>query len=307
VFEKQVTTFLVSTGTAANALALSALARPWEAIFCHEESHINDDECGAPEFFAAGAKLVGISGLAGKMTAEAFAETLARYPRGLVKASQPGALSLSQGTEAGTLYTPEEIATLASLAHEAAIGVHMDGARFANAIVRLKATPADMTWRAGVDVLSFGATKNGALACEAVVFFDADKAGQFAFQRKRGGHTLSKGRFLGAQMVGYLTDGLWLDNARRANAAAASLAEGLLRAPGVRRAWPTEINEVFVVAPRRRAAAWREAGAKFHDWPTRALASELAPGPEETVLRLVTSFETSQDEIDALIAIAQRA
>jgi threonine aldolase len=269
VFEKQVTTFLVSTGTAANALALSALARPWEAIFCHEESHINDDECGAPELFAAGAKLVGISGLAGKMTAEAFAETLARYPRGLVKASQPGALSLSQGTEAGTLYTPEEIATLASLAHEAAIGVHMDGARFANAIVRLKATPADMTWRAGVDVLSFGATKNGALACEAVVFFDADKAGQFAFQRKRGGHTLSKGRFLGAQMVGYLTDGLWLDNARRAN--------------------------------------WREAGAKFHDWPTRALASELAPGPEETVLRLVTSFETSQDEIDALIAIAQRA
>ena len=182
----------------------------------------------------------------------------------------------------------------------------MDGARFGNAVVRLNATPADMTWRAGVDVLSFGATKNGALACEAVVFFDPGKAGQFAFQRKRGGHTLSKGRFLGAQMVGYLADGLWLDNARRANAAAASLAEGLLRAPGVRRAWPTEINEVFVVAPRRRAAAWRQAGAKFHDWPTRALASELAPGPEETLVRLVTSFETSPDEIDALVAIAQR-
>ena len=307
LFQKEVATFLVPTGTAANALALSALARPWEAIFCHEELHVHDDECGAPEFFAGGAKLVGISGLAGKITAEAFAETLARYPRGLVKASQPGALSLSQATEAGTLYTLEEIAKLASLAHEAGIAVHMDGARFANAIVRLDATPADMTWRAGVDVLSFGATKNGALACEAVVFFDPDKAGQFAFQRKRGGHTLSKGRFLGAQMEGYLTGGLWLANARRANAAAASLAEGLLRAPGVRRAWPTEINEVFVVAPRRRAAAWREAGAKFHDWPTRALASELAPGPEETLLRLVTSFETSQDEIDALIAIAQRA
>jgi threonine aldolase len=307
LFQKEVVSFLVPTGTAANALALSAVARPWEAIFCHEEAHVHDDECGAPEFFAGGAKLVGISGLAGKITSEALAETLARYPRGLVKASQPGALSLSQATEAGTLYSLEEIASLASLAHEAGIGVHMDGARFANAIVRLNAAPADMTWRAGVDVLSFGATKNGALACEAVVFFDPEKAGQFAFQRKRGGHTLSKGRFLGAQMVVYLAEGLWLDNARRANAAAASLAEGLLRAPGVRRAWPTEINEVFVVAQRVSAAAWRQAGAKFHDWPTRALANELAPGPEETLLRLVTSFETSQNEIDALVEIAKRA
>ncbi len=273
----------------------------------HEESHVHDDECGAPEFFAAGAKLVGIPGLAGKMTPEVFGETLARYPRGLVKASQPGALSLSQATEAGTLYTVAEIESLASLAHEAGIGVHMDGARFANAIVALNATPAEMTWRAGVDALSFGATKNGALACEAVLFFDPDRAAQFAFQRKRGGHTLSKGRFLGAQMEAYLTDGLWLINARRANAAASSLAEGLLRAPGVRRAWPTEVNEVFVVAPRVRAKAWRRAGAKFHDWPTRALASELAPGPEETLLRLVTSFETSRAEIDGLVAIAQCA
>ena len=305
VFQKQVTAFLVPTGTAANALALSALVRPWEAIFCHEESHVHDDECGAPEFFAAGAKLVGIPGLAGKMTPEVFGETLARYPRGLVKASQPGALSVSQATEAGTLYTVAEIESLASLAHEAGIGVHMDGARFANAIVALNATPAEMTWRAGVDAVSFGATKNGALACEAVVFFDPDRAAQFAFQRKRGGHTLSKGRFLGAQMEAYLTDGLWLTNARRANAAASSLAEGLLRAPGVRRAWPTEVNEVFVVAPRVRAEAWRRAGAKFHDWPTRALASELAPGPEETLLRLVTSFETSRAEIEALVAVAQ--
>src|SRR5271163_4417437 len=165
VFQKQVAAFLVPTGTAANALALSALVRPWEAIFCHEESHVHDDECGAPEFFAAGAKLVGIPGLAGKMTPEVFGETLARYPRGLVKASQ-----------AGTLYTVAEIESLASIAHAAGIGVHMDGARFANAIVALNATPAEMTWRAGVDALSFGATKNGALACEAVVFFDPDRA-----------------------------------------------------------------------------------------------------------------------------------
>src|ERR1700677_2808118 len=145
-FERPVAAFLVATGTGANALALGALTRPWEAIFCHEESHIHDDECGAPEFFAGGAKLVGIPGLAGKITPQAFAETLERYPRGLVKASQPGALSLSQATEAGTLYTLQEVGKLASLAHEAGIAVHMDGARFANAIVGLNATPPDMTW-----------------------------------------------------------------------------------------------------------------------------------------------------------------
>jgi threonine aldolase len=307
IFQKQVTSFLVATGTAANALALGALARPWEAIFCHEEAHVHDDECGAPEFFAAGAKLVGIPGLAGKISPDSLAETLGRYPRGLVKASQPGALSLSQATEAGTVYQVEEIAALASLAKEAGIGVHLDGARFANAIVALNATPADMTWRAGVDALSFGATKNGALACEAVVFFDPEKAAQFAFQRKRGGHTLSKGRFLGAQMVAYLTDDAWLTNARLANRAASVLVDELLRAPGVRRAWPTDVNEVFVVAPRESAAAWRRAGAKFYDWPTRALASDLAPGPGETLLRFVTSFETTEAEIAALIAVAKRA
>jgi threonine aldolase len=306
IFQKKVATFLVPTGTAANALALGAIARPWEAIFCHEESHVHDDECGAPEFFAAGAKLVGIPGLAGKITPEAFAETLERYPRGLVKASQPGALSLSQATEAGTIYRVDEIATLASMAHDAGIAVHMDGARFANAIAALNVGPAEMTWRAGVDVLSFGATKNGALACEAVVFFDPSKAAQFAFQRKRGGHTLSKGRFLGAQLEAYLADDLWLANARHANLSASSLARGLLRAPGVRRGWPTEVNEVFVVVSRERAAGWREAGARCYEWPTRGLASELAPGPGETVLRLVTSFETTQAEIDALLALAHR-
>ena len=305
VFQKQVAAFLVPTGTAANALALSALVRPWEAIFCHEESHVHDDECGAPEFFAAGAKLVGIPGLAGKITPEVFGETLARYPRGLVKASQPGALSLSQATEAGTLYTVAEIESLASLAHEAGIGVHMDGARFANAIVALNATPAEMTWRAGVDALSFGATKNGALACEAVVFFDPTEPRNSPFNASaavtpcpRDASSARKWRPISRMACGST-------NARRANAAASSLAEGLLRAPGVRRAWPTEVNEVFVVAPRVARRSLARAGAKFHDWPTRALASELAPGPEETLLRLVTSFETSRAEIEALVAVAQ--
>ncbi len=306
LFEKKVAAFLVSTGTGANALALGALARPWEAIFCHEESHIHDDECGAPEFFCGGAKLVGIPGDAGKITPDALAETLSRFPRGLVKSAQPGALSLSQVTEAGTLYTVDEIATLASIARSAGIPVHMDGARFANAIAASKVSPADMTWRAGVDVLTLGATKNGALACEAVIFFDSATAAAFAYQRKRGGHTLSKGKFLGAQMEAYLEGGLWLNLAMRANLAASKLATGLLGAPGIRATWPTEANEVFVVAPRESAEAWRAAGARFHEWSTRALASELVPGPGESLLRLVTSFETRSAEIEALIALAKR-
>ena len=172
-FETEVAAFLVATGTAANALALSALAKPWDAVFCHEEAHIHDDECGAPELFTGGAKLVGIAGEGGKITPHGLRETLERFPRGLVKSSQPGALSLSQATEAGTVYSVSEVSELSSLAHRNGIGVHMDGARFANALVSAKATPADMTWRAGVDILTLGATKNGALACEAVLFFDS--------------------------------------------------------------------------------------------------------------------------------------
>ena len=179
IFETKVAAFLVSTGTAANALALSALANPWDAVFCHEEAHIHDDECGAPELFTAGAKLVGIAGEGGKITLDGLRETLERFPRGLVKSSQPGALSLSQATEAGTVYGVSEVSELSSIAHRNGISVHMDGARFANALISAKATPADMTWRAGVDILTLGATKNGALACEAVVFFDAGAGGEF--------------------------------------------------------------------------------------------------------------------------------
>lgn len=305
IFEHEVRAFLVPTGTGANALALAALVRPWEAVFCHEESHVHDDECGAPEFFTSGAKLVGIPGLAGKITPVALRETLARYPRGLVKAQQPGALSISQATEAGTIYTTAEIAALGEIARAAGIGVHLDGARFANALVSLGVSPAEMTWRAGVDVVSFGATKNGALACEAVVFFDPARADAFAFQRKRSGHTLSKGRFLGAQMEAYLADDLWLDLARKANSAALRLSKALLAAPGVRAAWPTDANEVFVVAPTEAIARWRGAGARFYDWPTRALAPSLEPRAGETLIRLVASFETSDAEIDSLAALAR--
>src|SRR6202161_4425058 len=303
VFETKVAAFLVATGTAANALALSALVDPWDAVFCHEEAHIHDDECGAPELFTAGAKLVGIPGEGGKVTPEGLRETLGRFPRGLVKSSQPGALSLSQATEAGTVYSVSEVSELSSIAHRNGIGVHMDGARFANALVSAKATPADMTWRAGVDILTLGATKNGALACEAVLFFDSARADNFGFQRKRGGQTLSKGRFLGAQMEAYLTDGLWLRLAERANASARRLARGLAGTPRVRLGGAAEADDTFVVAPKAMAERWRAAGAVFHDWSTRSVAPERAPRKGETLVRLVASFETESREIDRLMSI----
>jgi threonine aldolase len=305
IFERPVAAFLVSTGTAANALALGALAAPWSGIFCHEEAHIHDDECGAPEMFTGGAKLVGIAGEGGKIAPEALRETLGRFPRGLVKSVQPGVLSLSQATEAGTVYSIQEIAALAAIAHGAGVAVHMDGARFANALLALDCSPAQMSWRAGVDVLSFGATKNGAMGCEAVIFFDPEQATNFAFQRKRGGHTLSKGRFLGAQMSAYLNDGLWLALARRANQTAQRLASGLARIPGVRLAWPAQVNEIFAIAPASLVGTLRTAGVGFYEWNSRAVSPTLAPRENEAFLRLVCSFETNDAEIDRFLAIVE--
>jgi len=307
IFERQASVFLVATGTGANALSLAALTAPWQAVFCHEEAHVIDDECGAPEFFTAGAKVVGVPGVDGKIQPATLVETLARYPRGQAKKSQPGALSLSQATEAGTAYQPDEIAALAAIAHEAGMGVHMDGARFANVVAATGTAPAELTWRAGVDVLSLGATKNGALACEAVIVFDPAKAAAMPYQRKRAGQTLSKGRFLGAQMEAWLAADVWLELARRANRVARRLADGLAATPGLRLAFPVEANEVFVVAPDAALARWRAAGAKFYDWSTRSARPDLAPMAGETMARLVTSFETSEAEVDALLALAGSA
>ena len=307
VFERDVAVFLVSTGTAANALALGALTRPWSGIFCHEEAHIHDDECGAPELFSGGAKLIGIPGEAGKLTPGALRDTLARFPIGLAKSVQPGALSLSQATEAGAVYRPEEIAALSAVARDAGCAVHMDGARFANAVAQARCSAAEMTWRAGVDVLSLGATKDGALACEAVIFFDPARAADFEFQRKRGGHTLSKGRFLGAQMEAWLKDGLWLDLARRAQASARRLADGLAVCAGVRIVWPVEVNEVFVTLPRSTLATLQQGEARFYEWSTRSAAAHAQPRIGEAFIRLVCSFETSDVEIDRFVGIVANA
>jgi threonine aldolase len=306
VFERDCVMFLVATGSASNALALAALTPPWGAIFCHHDAHVMGDECGAPEFYTAGAKLVGVDGSDGKIDPAALRATLAAFPRGLVKQVQPAALSLSQATESGRLYEPTEIAALTAIAREAGIRTHMDGARFANAVAALAVAPADMTWRAGVDVLSLGASKNGTLACEAVVFFDEALAADMAFRRKRAGHTLSKGRFLGAQMCAWLEDGHWLELARHANAQAAALADGLAQA-GARLPWTREANEVFAILPDHADAALQAAGARYYRWSAGRLAPELRPREGEAFVRLVTSFETTPAEVERFVDIVSGA
>jgi threonine aldolase len=307
VFERDCAVFLVSTGTAANALALATLAPPWGAVFCHEDAHINDDECGAPEFFTAGAKLVGLKGAQGKISLAALEDAVERFPPGLVKQVQPASLSLSQATECGTLYTLDELQSLTAIARRARLAVHMDGARFANAIESLGCTPAQMTWKAGVDVLSLGATKDGALACEAVIVFDPARAAELPFRRKRAGHTLSKGRFLGAQMSAWLDDDHWRELARHANSMAARLAMGLAEIPGVRMPWPRQVNEVFTVLPGDIDRALRAAGARYYDWGARGLTAMQAPGADEVFVRLVTSFATTTDDVGQFLKVARSA
>lgn len=307
IFETDCTVALVATGTAANALALAAMTPPWGAVFCHAASHVNTDECGAPELFTGGAKLVGIAGQSGKMTANGLADALVNFPRGVMHHVQPGALTLSQATEAGTVYAREQIAALADVAHCAGMAVHMDGARFGNALVTLGCTAAEMTWKAGVDVLSFGATKNGALACEAVVFFKPEIAASFAYLRKRGGHVLSKSRFLGAQMAGYLEGGHWLANASAANAAAAQLEQGLKAIPGIRLPWRRGANEVFAVIPARIDAALTAAGAWYYPWHEQFLEPAERPAADEIFIRLIASFATTPSEVANFLKVAHNA
>ena len=299
--------FLVVSGTAANALALGAMTPPWGAVFCHEHAHIMEDECGAPELFTAGAKILGVEGNAGKIDPDALRARIARMPRGTVKQVQPAVLSLSQATECGTLYSLDEIRVLSDIAHGAGLSLHMDGARFVNAMLTLGCTPAQMSWQVGVDVLSFGATKNGTLACEAIMFFRRDLAKDFVFQRKRGGHTVSKGRLLGSQMVAYLADDHWLELGAHANVQADALARGLAAIPGVRLMWPREANEVFVVMPGQADAALKAAGAHYYSWRRVGMPLTDEPRADEAFVRLVTSFSTDPAEVTKVVAIVAAA
>jgi threonine aldolase len=254
VFEHEVTALPIATGTGANCVALAGLANPYGSIYCHETAHINVYECGAPEFFT-GAKLVGMAGADYKLHAADLESALQLAGRGNPTRVQPFALNLTQPTDFGTLYSLDEIRALCAVAHRHGLLVHLDGARFANAIAALGCTPAEMTWRAGVDVVSFGATKNGAMNAEAVLVFDATVAARLPYLMKRGGQVLSKARFVSAQLARYLADDRWLERARRANANAAGLARRLPAIPGVQLVGRVDINMLFARMPEPAVAA----------------------------------------------------
>jgi threonine aldolase len=300
IFEKDVTVFLVATGTAANSLAFASLCPPYGAIFAHEAAHVMVDECGAPEFFTGGAKMVALPGDAGKIAPDTLTHALSHFFEGFVHHSQPHVLSLTQATESGTVYSPEEVAVLAKIAHGRGMAVHMDGARFANALVHLGCSPAEATWKAGVDVMSFGATKNGCLAAEAVVFFNPDGAASFPYLRKRAGHLFSKHRVLAAQMLAYLEEDRWLKLAAHANAMAARLGGELAGIEGVRLWYPVQANEVFPSFPGEVAAQLMGEGAAFHPW--------IVPGDpaQGQMCRLVTSFKTKDEDVDAFLTATRR-
>lgn len=303
LFEREVAVFLVTTGTAANSLALASLVQPWGAVLCHHEAHIAADECGAPEFFTGGAKIVGLPGDGCKLAPGVVAEQLAHMRAGAVHQVQPQMLSITQATECGLVYRPDEIAALKQAIAPRGLKLHMDGARFANAVAALGCTAADITWKAGVDVLSFGGTKNGAFAAEAVIVFDPADAGQMPWRRKRAGHTLSKGRLVGAQFEGLLANGHWLDLARHANAMAERLASALQAAGKLRLAWACEANEVFLVLPQQAQAALAAQGIHYIAWSDAALPEHERLRQGEVVGRFVCSFATQAEEVDRLAAV----
>ncbi|HEX7784552.1 MAG TPA: beta-eliminating lyase-related protein [Sphingobium sp.] len=282
VFERRVSAIWVPTGTAANCLALAALCPPFGGVLCHEEAHVQTDEGGAPEFFTHGAKLMAVPGAGAKVTPDALKARLGGL-RNDVHQVQPHALTITNATEYGLVYTPEEVAALGALCRERNIGFHMDGARFANAVVSLGCTPADVTWRAGVDALSFGFTKNGGMSAEALVFFKPDLIEQTKRRRKRAGHLLSKGRYLAAQVLALLEGDLWLKNGRTANAAASMLAN----AAGARCVYPVQANEVFIRLNAAEAASLRALGFDFYDWG-------------EGQARLVTAWNQRAEDVQPL-------
>ena len=294
IFEREVAVFLVPTGTVANALALAHLTPPWGAVLCHEASHIATDECGAPEFFGGGTKLVGLAGEAAKISPATLRAALEGAWGGPHHVT-PAVLSLSQATESGTIYRVGEVRELADIARARGVALHMDGARIGNALARMNVSLAEITWKAGVDVLSFGATKGGTMGAEAVIFFDPKRGANMPDRRKRGGATASKHRFIAAQIEAYLEGDLWLRLARHANAMADALSAGLAAA-GCAPVWPVEANEVFAPITREADNRLKAAGAMYYPWPSESVAAD------KILVRLVTSFQTTKDDVDRFLS-----
>lgn len=302
IFEApEASVYLVATGTTANVLSLATYVEPWQTIYCHKDSHIQMDECGAPEFYTGGAKLVLLDGDNAKFSAQTFQDAINTTHQGFVHSVQRGAVSITNSTEAGAVYSPAEIREITDVARANDIPVHMDGARFANALVAAGCSPAEMTWKAGVDVLSFGGTKNGLLGVEAVIMFDPKKAWEFELRRKRGGHLFSKHRFLSAQMQAYLQDDLWLSMATAANKSAARLSQGIMALPSTKLLYPTQANAVFAGWPRSGHRRAHEAGAMYYYWPHECTLE----GPEDELLsaRLVCSWSTTDDDVDQFLSL----
>ena len=287
MFGRDVAVLWVATGTSANCLALASLVQPHQGVICHREAHIEVDECGAPGFYTAGAKLMLIEGEGAKVT-PGTVETCLNGIRNDVHQVQAAALSITNATEYGMVYTPAEVAALGALCHDRGLSLHMDGARFANAVATLGCAPADVTVNAGVDVLSFGFVKNGGLGAEALVYFDPAMADAARYRRKRAGHLQSKGRFLAAQLLAMLENDMWLSNARSANAAAQIIAG----AAAGRLLYPVQANEIFLRLTPAEAAALRAQGFDFYDW---GVVDE-----NWGAARLVTSWQHTEADVTPL-------
>ena len=306
MFGREVDVFFTATGSGANMLALSAVARPGGVILCHRDAHINVDEAAGPESLV-GMKLHTLAGRQGRIGAQEVVDALAAYPKGAVYRGRPIALSLTQGTELGTSYCVMDVAAMASIAKRSGLVVHMDGARFSNAVVAQNATPAALTHESGVDLLSLGFTKNGAWACEMVVSFRSEHRDDLTYRHKQMGQVFSKNRFAAAQALAMLKDDHWRVLATHANRMAKRLSDGIASLAGCRLAAPTEINEVFAILPQAMADRLRGAGAVFADWPKATAESDTAPGEGEVMVRLVASFATTDDHVDAFLEAAQQA
>ena len=288
IFEKEVIVFPTASGTAANALALSTMTPSFGNIYCHKLSHINTDECGAPEFYTGGGKLVTLQGVKGKITANELDESITGA--GIVHHTQPSSVSITQVCETGEVYQLDEIKKISDVTHKHNLNMHMDGARFANALVSLDCSPAEMTWKSGIDVLSFGATKNGCLAAEAIIFFKPELVGNLPFLMKRAGHLLSKMSFVSAQLDAYITNEVWLRNAKHANAMGKKLSQGLDQHKNIELAYPTDANEIFVKIPKDIIDQLNSEGYTINDdeWDGKAV-------------RLVTAWNTNLSDIETFL------
>lgn len=291
--------YLVATGTAANSLILATMANPWDTVFCTQMAHINEDECNAPEFYS-GAKLTLVPSVDAKMTPDALRASVGGEETRGVHGPQRGPVSITQVTEKGTVHSLAELQALTGVAKDFSIKSHLDGARFANALVSLDCTPAEMTWKSGIDAVSFGGTKNGCMGVEACVFFDKDLAWEFELRRKRGAHLFSKHRYLAAQMQAYLADDLWLDLARTANAACARLANGLRASPHAELAFEPDANMIFFRAPRQVHKRLHDAGATYYVWDGDVEAGD----PDEVLTaRLVADWSVPNSEVDRFLQV----